>query len=118
LSKEKEVVIEEISSVNDTPEELVFEEFDLRSFPRHPLGQQILGTEESVENISIDDLNLFMRHHFVPEKMLVTATGDVAHHEILELTERFPWGTPGGPDRCSSARPIYGKGLQAVFRKV
>jgi len=89
IEKEKEVVIEEISSVNDTPEEIVFEEFDLRSFPRHPLGQQILGTEESVENISVDDLNRFMRHHFVPEKMIITATGDVQHHEILRLSERF-----------------------------
>ncbi len=89
IEKEKEVVIEEISSVNDTPEELIFEEFDLRSFPRHPLGQPILGTEKSVENMTDYDLKNFMRQHYVPQKMLLTATGKVNHDEIMRLSERF-----------------------------
>jgi predicted Zn-dependent peptidase len=89
IEKEKEVVIEEISSVNDTPEELIFEEFDLRSFPRHPLGTPILGTEKSVEAFSDDNLKNFMRQHYVPQKMLVTATGMVHHDEIMRLGDRF-----------------------------
>jgi len=89
IDKEKEVVIEEISSVNDTPEELVFEEFDLRSFPNHPLGKPILGTEESVEAFSDDDLKNFIRQHYIPKKMLLTATGKVSHDEIMRLSERF-----------------------------
>jgi len=89
IDKEKEVVIEEISSVNDTPEELIFEEFDLRSFPVHPLGKQILGTEESVGNFTGDTLQNFMRQHYVPQKMLLTATGKVKHDEIMRLGERF-----------------------------
>ena len=89
IDKEKEVVIEEISSVNDTPEELVFEEFDLRSFPSHPLGKPILGTEESVEAFTDDDLKNFMRQHYIPKKMLLSATGNVCHDEIMRLSERF-----------------------------
>ena len=89
IDKEKEVVIEEISSVNDTPEELVFEEFDLRSFPNHPLGKPILGTEKSVEAFTDDDLKNFMRQHYIPKKMLLTATGQVCHDEIMRLSERF-----------------------------
>ncbi len=98
IDKEKEVVIEEISSVNDTPEELVFEEFDLRSFPGHPLGKPILGTEESVEAITDDDLKNFMRQHYIPKKMLLTATGKVCHDEIMRLSERFlgPLGESSG----------------------
>ncbi len=89
IEKEKEVVIEEISSVNDTPEELIFDEFDLRSFPLHTLGKPILGTEESVESITGDTLKNFMRQHYVPHKMLLTATGKVDHDEIMRLAERF-----------------------------
>ncbi len=89
IEKEKEVVLEEISSVNDTPEELIFDEFDLRSFPLHPLGKPILGTEESVENFTDDTLKNFMRQHYVPHKMLITATGKVDHDEIMRLSERF-----------------------------
>jgi predicted Zn-dependent peptidase len=89
IEKEKEVVIEEISSVNDTPEELIFEEFDLRSFPVHPLGKPILGSETSVENLTDSDLKNFMREHYVPRNMLLTATGKVRHDDILKLSERF-----------------------------
>ena len=89
IEKEKEVVIEEISSVNDTPEELIFDEFDLRSFPLHTLGKPILGTEESVESITGDTLKNFMRQHYVPHKMLLTATGKVDRDEIMRLAERF-----------------------------
>jgi predicted Zn-dependent peptidase len=89
IEKEKEVVIEEISSVNDTPEELIFDEFDLRSFPNHPLGRPILGSEKSVENFSDRDLKQFMREHYVPRNMILTSTGKAGHEEILKLSERF-----------------------------
>ncbi|NTU57353.1 MAG: insulinase family protein [Chlorobiaceae bacterium] len=89
LEKEKEVVLEEISSVNDTPEELIFEDFDRRSFPGHPLGTAILGTEESVGAITEGDLRNFMREHYVPEKMLITAVGNVDHDELESLASSY-----------------------------
>jgi len=89
IEKEKEVVLEEISSVNDTPEELIFDEFDLRSFPHHPLGKPILGTEKSVAGFTDHELKEFMRQHYVPRKMLLTATGNVQHENIMRLGERF-----------------------------
>ena len=89
MEKEKEVVLEEISSINDTPEELICEEFDQRSFPNHPIGNPILGTEKSVEAFSQNDLHLFLQQHYIPQKMVVTATGNVSHHAIMQLCERF-----------------------------
>ncbi|TCD47852.1 pitrilysin family protein [Chlorobium sp. N1] len=89
IEKEKEVVLEEIASIEDTPEEMVFDEFDLRSFPRHPLGRPILGTEESVEGLTEGHLTAFMREHYRPSKMILTATGDVRHDLIMRLAERF-----------------------------
>jgi predicted Zn-dependent peptidase len=92
LVKEKEVVLEEISGVNDTPEELIFEDFDRRSFPRHPLGTAILGTEKSVGTITVEDLRNFMREHYVPEKMLITAVGNVDHDELAGLASSYLGG--------------------------
>ncbi|NTW68261.1 MAG: insulinase family protein [Chlorobiaceae bacterium] len=89
MEKEKEVVIEEISSVNDNPEELIFEEFDLRSFPLHPLGRPILGSEKSVEEFTESDLKQFMREHYIPRNMMLTATGKMDHDNIVRLSERF-----------------------------
>ncbi|MEI6846426.1 MAG: pitrilysin family protein [Chlorobiaceae bacterium] len=89
IKKEKDVVIEEINSVNDTPEELIFEELDLRSFPNHPLGRPILGTEKSVREFTDDDLKNFMRRHYIPRNMLLTVTGNVRHDDIMKLAEHF-----------------------------
>lgn len=85
LEKEKEVVLEEIASVNDTPEELIFEEFDRRSFPDHPLGTPILGTEKSISSLTTEKIREFMRRHYVPSKMLVTAVGNIDHDELTEI---------------------------------
>ncbi|NTW51328.1 MAG: insulinase family protein [Chlorobiaceae bacterium] len=103
IVKEKEVVLEEISSVNDTPEELIFEDFDRRSFPAHPLGTAILGTEQSVGAITEENLRSFMREHYVPEKMLITAVGNIDHDELTSIASsclgnlRQP--SPGSPQR-------------------
>ncbi len=87
IEKEKEVVIEEIQSVNDSPEEMVFEEFDRLSFGHHPLGHAILGTEESVLAITADDLRTFMHSNYTPENIVISAAGCTVHEEIMRLTE-------------------------------
>ncbi|MCF8384098.1 MAG: insulinase family protein [Chlorobium sp.] len=88
IEKEKEVVQEEISSVNDTPEELVFEDFDRYLFDRHPLRRPILGTEESVAGLTESDLKAFMADFYRPEKMFLTATGNIRHETFIKLAER------------------------------
>ncbi|TLU88289.1 MAG: insulinase family protein [Chlorobium sp.] len=106
IEKEKEVVIEEINSVNDTPEELIFEEFDLRSFPRHPLGRPILGTEKSIENFTDNHLKTFMREHYVPHKMLVTATGNIRHDDITRLASKYLGHLQEQPDNLYVRQPF------------
>lgn len=89
LEKEKAVVLEEISSVNDTPEELVFEEFDRHLFGTHPLGRPILGTRQSLLSLSADELRSFMADFYRPETMFLTAIGNVRHEKIVKLAERY-----------------------------
>ncbi len=107
LEKEREVVLEEIASVNDTPEELIFEEFDLRSFPGHPLGAPILGTEKSIERFSRKKLRNFMRRHYVPSKMLVTAVGNIDHDEVARLAESHFGSMKEPPASEESMRKLF-----------
>lgn len=87
LAKEREVVLEEIAGVNDTPEELIFEDFDRRSFPGHPLATPILGTEESIARLTETELRGFMRRHYVPGKMVIAAVGNIGHEELVRSAE-------------------------------
>lgn len=111
IEKEKEVVQEEISSVNDTPEDLVFEDFDRYLFGRHPLGRPILGTEESVAGLSESDLNAFMANFYRPEKMFLTATGNIRHETFIKLAERcfapLSSGSAPAPERAPFSRKSY-----------
>ncbi len=88
IEKEKEVVLEEISSINDTPEEVVFEDFDRYLFRRHPLGTPILGTDKSISSLAGSDLTDFMADFYRPENMFLTATGNIRHAELVKLAER------------------------------
>jgi predicted Zn-dependent peptidase len=121
IRKEKEVVIEEIASINDTPEELIFEEFDKRSFPGHALGTPILGTEESVGRLGEEALGNFMRQHYIPSKMLITAVGAIDHEELVRLASTYfgsiSTGTPAeGISRTPFDRSFY-KPFQVTLKK-
>ncbi|UWX57333.1 insulinase family protein [Chlorobaculum sp. MV4-Y] len=116
IEKEKEVVLEEIASVNDTPEELIFEDFDRRTFPRHPLGTAILGTEESVERLTDEQIRDFMHRHYVPSKMLVTAIGNIDHDEVTGLADLFLGHLKDSPHE-DSARRLFDLSAYKPFTK-
>ncbi len=114
LDKEKEVVLEEIAGVNDAPEELIFEDFDRRSFPGHPLATPILGTEESVGRLTETDLRSFMQEHYVPGNILVTAVGNIDHSELSALASTyFGHLSPAPPD--APKRNLFDPSAYAPF---
>jgi len=85
LKKEKEVIVEEIHSVHDNPEEHVYELFSEALFGDHPLGRPIAGTDKSVRALSRKDL---LEHQKLTRDrlpMLVTAAGQVDHRAVVEL---------------------------------
>jgi predicted Zn-dependent peptidase len=116
IEKEKGVVLEEIAGVNDTPEELIFEDFDRRTFPRHSLGAPILGTEKSVERLTVDEIRNFMRRHYTPSKMLVTAIGNIDHDEVAGLADSFFGHLKNAPEE-DSARRLFDLSTYKPFSK-
>jgi len=103
LELEKNVVIEEIATVDDTPDDLVFELFSDRLWPDHPYGYSILGTRETVGALSATDLQAAHRAGYYPGNCIVAAAGRVDHAQILALLEQEGWfqstdaGAPRGP---------------------
>ena len=77
LDKEKEVICDEIESYNDTPAELIFDEFENLLFPNHPLGHNILGTRERVRSFTTADAQRFARRHYCPDNAVFFVYGDV-----------------------------------------
>lgn len=84
LDLEREVVLEEIAQVEDTPDDLVFELHGDRLWDGHPYGWSILGTKESVGSISADTLRALHRGHYVGSNLVVAAAGNVEHDDLVD----------------------------------
>ncbi len=90
LERERGVVLEEIASAEDDPEDLLFETFLSRFWSGHPMGRPILGTRDTVRSFTPDLLRHQVRA-IAPGDLLVAAAGNL-HHEELEALVREHFG--------------------------
>jgi predicted Zn-dependent peptidase len=91
LESERNVVLEEINGVADTPDDLVFELHARALWPSHPYGYSILGTAESLEAMSAEDLRTLHRSGYYKGNCVIAAAGNVEHTALLSLLEREGW---------------------------
>ncbi|MCP4715537.1 MAG: insulinase family protein [Deltaproteobacteria bacterium] len=85
IDKERNVVIQEINMVKDTPDDYIQDLFNQSFFSGHVLQSNILGDCESVGNFSHDDLVGFVkREYFSPQNVIISATGNVEHQVLLD----------------------------------
>jgi predicted Zn-dependent peptidase len=105
LALERNVVLEEIATVEDTPDDLVFELFHHRLWPDHPYGYSILGTPETVGRLSAEDLRSVHGAGYYPGNCVVAVAGRVDHNAVLALLEREGWfdGAQPAPPRAAIA---------------
>jgi predicted Zn-dependent peptidase len=99
LELERKVVLEEISSVEDTPDDLVFELHTKTMWPDHPYGFSILGTRESVSSLECGDLRELHGRSYHPGNVVIAAAGNLNHDLLLKLLAKCGWFTfDAGPD--------------------
>src|ERR1700758_5470133 len=104
VKKERKVVLEEIKMDLDNPESLLHEIFTSGFWPRHPLGRPILGTPETVRKFSRDVLRKRFGSWFAPDHLVITAAGNVAHEQVLQLVQsEFGAMQPAGPAESNGA---------------
>ncbi len=98
LEPERNVILEEINGVADTPDDLVFELHSEALWPDHPYGYSILGTPESLEALSAEDLKTLHRQGYYRGNCVIAAAGHVDHDQLLTVLEREGWFTGGDPE--------------------
>jgi predicted Zn-dependent peptidase len=112
VKKERQVVLEEIKMDLDNPEYLLHEIFTRGFWPEHPLGRPILGTPETVKKFNRDALRQRFQHWFAPDRLVLSAAGNVKHEQVLDLVERefgglHPSDEPEAHDAPSTQAPIH-----------
>ncbi len=91
LELERNVVLDEINSVLDTPDDLVFELHARTLWPEHPYGYSILGTPESIGRLGAVDLATLHRAGYYRGNCVIAAAGHVDHDQLLTVLEREGW---------------------------
>jgi predicted Zn-dependent peptidase len=122
IEKEAEVIADEIESYNDSPAELIFDEFENMVFKGHPLGHNILGNTQRLRQFGSADALRFTRRHYVPQNMAFFAYGDIRFDRLVRLLEKatadFPSAEPLVPDlevKSAGLPPLVG-GLTEMVR--
>ncbi|KKC33140.1 M16 family metallopeptidase [Devosia psychrophila] len=90
LTREKQVIVQEIGAARDNPDDHVFDLFQAAAFPTQPIGRTILGTVDSVRDITSDTVRKYMNRNYVGDHMVIAAAGSVDHEGLVEVArERF-----------------------------
>jgi predicted Zn-dependent peptidase len=89
FEKEQSVIVQEIHRTNDTPDVLVFDLFQGKCFDGESLGMSILGPEENILAFKPQDLANYLKSKYSTDKMILCASGQVDHDEVVELASKF-----------------------------
>ena len=104
LEQEREVVLEEIAMLEDTPDELVFDLIGETTFPGQALGRPIIGTPDVIERLARDDVAEHHAAYYEPGNIVVAAAGAVDHARFVELGLAVADARPRGAAAAASPR--------------
>jgi predicted Zn-dependent peptidase len=100
LEKERNVILEELASIEDSPAELAGVLADETLWPKQPLGREVGGTAESVQALPLSAVKAYFKEQYVPSNMVLVVAGNIDEREVEAATARFlgdmPAGAPGG----------------------
>ena len=94
IEKEVEVIIDEIQSYEDSPAELIFDDFEELIFPDHPLGRNILGKPEQLRNFRSEDALRFVNRYYKPDNLIFFVQGNLDFNRIVRSMEKVTAGIP------------------------
>ena len=103
IDKEVEVICDEIESYNDSPAELIYDEFENILFKGSPLGHNILGTAEQVRSFTTEDALRFTRKLYRPDNAIFFAYGDIDFKKLVKLIQKALGECPKGRELACSA---------------
>ena len=88
IDKEVEVICDEIESYNDSPADLIYDEFENMLFEGHPLGHNILGQAEQLRTYKTEDALRFVRRNYLPQRTVFFIYGDVEFKNVVKMVEK------------------------------
>jgi predicted Zn-dependent peptidase len=107
VEAERQVILEEILMHADEPSDLVHDRVLEAAYPSHPLGRDVLGDDQTIAAMTVEDIGGFHAHHYRPGNIVVAVAGAVEHARVVDLIDAGFDGAPGGeaPRRVAPGAP-------------
>ncbi len=106
IDRERQVVLQEIKMVEDTPDDLVHDLFAEAIWGDHPVARPILGRKETVLALTQADIRRHMERFYRPDRIVVAAAGDLEHERVVDLVQRAFDGFEGRSFHSDPPAPI------------
>ncbi|MFZ4809154.1 MAG: M16 family metallopeptidase [Hyphomicrobiaceae bacterium] len=115
LEREREVILQEIAGINDSPEELAFDLLHDAAFPGQPVGRPIIGTPDSVVSFTAGDLGAFLASRYIGPRTVVSAAGAVDHAALTRHAEAL-FGSMPATAAAATVAARYVGGQRSLTR--
>jgi predicted Zn-dependent peptidase len=117
LEKERGVILDEIASYLDQPEEAIQDDFEELLFKGHPIGRNILGTPETVARLGGNDIKQFIAANYNTSEMIFAVFGDYPLQKVIKLAEKYFGTVPVNDVLKQRIKPAIGFPGRSVFEK-
>lgn len=115
MDKEKEVILDEMASYLDSPEESIMDDFEDQVFKNTGLGHNILGLEDDLKAIEQDDIKRFIDQHYDASKIVIAISGNYSDKKVLKIADKC-FGNPNNHQWAHAAEDMV-KPVVAMIEK-
>jgi predicted Zn-dependent peptidase len=115
LERERNVILQEIGAVEDTPDDLIFDLFTAAAWPEQPIGRPILGTRESVGGFGRGAIDAYLKRRYRAGDAVVAAAGAVDHDALVARAEALL--ATFGADKAGPVAPAAYRGGEILIKK-
>ena len=117
MEKERGVILDEIASYLDQPEEAIQDDFEALLFKDHPIGNNILGTSEAVNAFEKADINSFITANYNTSEMVFAVFGDYELKKVIKLAEKYFGSIPENRSQKIRIAPNVNNGSLVIEHK-
>ncbi|MBC8987074.1 insulinase family protein [Pedobacter sp. N36a] len=117
MDKEKSVILDEITSYLDQPEEAIYDDFEDLVFAGHPLGRNILGSPETVNNISQADIHQFIKENYHTDKIIVAVLGNYSLNKLIKTADKYYSEIPENSHKDTRTAPEKAPLAKVILEK-
>jgi predicted Zn-dependent peptidase len=118
IDRERTVVLQEISQVEDTPDDYVHDLFNLRFWREHPLSFPVCGRVETVQSFGRQDFVDFIAARYRPDRIIIAAAGNLKHERVVEWATREFGSLQGKAEASDGQPPVASRNVSYVEKSL